>query len=225
MKRGAGGAAGLCGITLMASYPTSTVGAPVPVPPPTPTPKPGLPCNCTASCAATCGAFGMQCCDGTGGNCACMPAASCPQCSAHPPDGPYARCADNSNCAIGSECVTVNGVSGSICMPTCSGYGSTCPAPNAKEVTTARPYCDACVTSAARRAAPTVSAEAPNACILVCNATAPAGGGKFSRAECPVGATCKPLSEDTDPCDNGKSWPAGAHPCQALGTCGLCTFP
>ena len=45
------------------------------------------------------------------------------------------------------------------------------------------------------------------------------------RAECPLGATCKLLSVDKDPCDNGQQWPKGAHPCQATNNCGLCTFP
>jgi KDEL-tailed cysteine endopeptidase len=228
MKRGVG-KDGLCGISLMASYPTVNASTPTPVPPPTPGSRPSLPCNCTASCAGMCQAFGMTCCDGTGGNCACMPASSCPQCSVHPPDGPYARCADNSNCAAGSECVTVTGVPGQVCMPSCAGYGSSCPAPTAKEATSARPYCDACITGRGRRAvsraAPRLpAAEAPNACILVCNATK-AGQANFERAECPIGATCKPLSLDSDPCDDGERWPAGAHPCQEGGTCGICTFP
>ena len=57
--------------------------------------------------------------------------------------------------------------------------------------------------------------------VLVCNATS----GALKQGECPTGATCKLLTEDTDPCDNGKDWPTGAHPCQKTGTCGLCTFP
>lgn len=98
-------------------------------------------------------------------------------------------------------------------MPQCDGYGSNCPDASDKEhAPNARPYCDACL-----------APGKPNACILVCNATA--GVTDFERAECPVGATCKPLSLDDDPCDSGARWPAGAHPCQATGTCGLCTFP
>ena len=56
----------------------------------------------------------------------------------------------------------------------------------------------------------------------MCNATAGADG--YEQAECAQGATCKPLNLDDDACDDGSQWPAGAHPCQALGTCGLCTY-
>ena len=85
----------ICGISADASYPSVAKAAPVPVPPPTPGPKPGLPCNCTETCQHMCSSFGMTCCSGTGGNCDCMPLASCPQCNPHPPDGPYARCTTN----------------------------------------------------------------------------------------------------------------------------------
>ena len=85
----------ICGISADASYPSVGKAAPVPVPPPTPGPKPGLPCNCTETCQHMCSSFGMTCCSGAGGNCDCMPLASCPQCNPHPPNGPYARCTTN----------------------------------------------------------------------------------------------------------------------------------
>ena len=136
----------------------------------------------------------MWCCDGTGGNCDCSTPGSCPKCNPHPPDGPYSGCSGNSDCES-NMCVNINGISGSICMPSCKGYGSTCPAPSAKEATTATPYCDACVNGAS----PTT--ETPNSCILVCNATATQE--PFAQAECSPGATCKPLKLDKDACDNG----------------------
>ena len=87
----------------------------------------------------------------------------------------------------------------------------------------ARPYCDACITGGGASSF-IGTAEEPNACILVCNATQGADGAPV-RAECPLGATCKALKADTDPCDNGDKWPAGAHPCQATKSCGVCTYP
>lgn len=220
MKRGVN----ICGIAQDASYPNVAKAAPVPVPPPTPGPRPSLPCNCTSSCQQMCGQFGMWCCDGTGGNCDCSSPGSCPQCNPHPPDGPYARCKDASSCQAGAECVNINGIDGNICMPACTGYGrGTCPDPSDKEQATARPYCDACITASGKD-------EKPNACILVCNATSNAQTGLngqpvYDKAECQTGSTCKPLTLDKDPCDNGSKWPAGAHPCQATKTCGVCTFP
>ena len=161
-----------------------------------------------------------------------------------------------SACMAGAECVNINGISGQICMPACKGYGSTCPAPSAKEATTARPYCDACVSSSKTTGSKAGSkagsepigasqTESPNSCILVCNATTTILSDRkmrarspgttsvsnvgrtvqYAQAECPVGGTCKPLSLDKDACDNDSKWPAGAHPCQATKTCGVCTFP
>ena len=222
MQRGVGGD-GVCGITLMASYPAAPAGDPLPVPPPTPGEKPGLPCGCTGDCSAMCAAFGMRCCDGAGGDCVCEEPDACPECDPNPPDGPYGDCASGGSCEPDELCVQVGGVPGAICMPGCDGYGAAeCPAPGAAEAAeAARPYCDACVTSAALAFGAARDAEAPNACILVCNATAADG---FEQAECPQGATCKPLALDDDACDDGSRWPAGAHPCQALGTCGVCTY-
>ena len=111
-------------------------------------------------------------------------------------------------------------------MPTCQGGygGAQCPAPSDKEqAALARPYCDACITGGGASSF-VGTVEEPNACILVCNATA-AADGTPTRAECPLGATCKPLTLDKDPCDNGVEWPAGAHPCQSGGGCGVCTYP
>jgi hypothetical protein len=220
MKRNTNGS-GICGIAMDASYAVVAEGKAVPVPAPTPGPKPGLPCGCTAACQATCGNFGMWCCDGTGGGCSCMPAASCPQCNPNPPTGHYGRCKDNSACMADHACININGITGQICMPMgCTGYGSKCPDPLAGDHTTAKPYCDACVTSNS-------NAETPNACILACNATATSsmdGETVYTQAECATGATCQPLSLDKDPCDNGSKWPAGAMPCQKTKTCGLCLF-
>ena len=226
MKRNTN-ASGICGIAMDASYPNVAKGKAVPVPAPTPGPKPGLPCGCNANCQHTCGAFGMWCCDGTGGGCSCQPAASCPQCNPNPPKGHYARCKDNSACMPNHSCVNINGIDGQICMPSCKGYGSTCPAPTSAESTTAHPYCDARITGQGGGPA------APNACSLACNATArssdvdPVTGEQkavYAQAECPSGATCQPLSLDKDPCDNGSKWPAGAQPCQKTKNCGICLF-
>ena len=226
---GAAGKDGICGIAMDASYPVVNVSKAVPIPPPTPGPRPGLPCNCTAQCASMCGHFGMACCDGSGGGCSCMPQSACPQCNPNPPDGPYARCKTNAGCVKGSECIQVNGVPGFICMPSCKGYGSTCPDPSAVEKTTASPFCDACVTtrSSANRQSvapppPAPAPEAPNACILACNASLLFGAP--IQAECPGGALCQPLELDKDSCDNGSKWPAKTFPCQTTKTCGLCTF-
>jgi len=218
MKRNIKNKTGLCGIAMDASYPIVNTSSALPVPAPTPGPKPGLPCNCTSSCAATCAAFGMRCCSGAGGNCDCSTPDSCPQCNPHPPAGLYVRCGDNTDCKTGAACVTVNGVPGSICMPSCKspGYGDSCPAPDTE--TTGRPFCDACVNGGGD-----TTPEAPNYCILVCNATT--GAAPFAQAECPVGATCKPLALDSDSCDNGSKWPSGSHPCQVTKTCGFCNFP
>ncbi len=78
--RGAANAEGVCGINLDPTQAISNATSPVPVPSPTPGPPPGLPCNCTTHCEAMCNQFGMICCNGSGGNCDCSPAASCPSC-------------------------------------------------------------------------------------------------------------------------------------------------
>merc|ERR1712037_1068966 len=86
------------------------------------------------------------------------------------------------NCMAGDNCININGIGGQICMPTCKGYGASCPKPSAAEATTATPQCDACV-----------NVEKPDGCILACNATKTATGG-FAQAECSPGSTCKPLT-------------------------------
>ena len=169
-----------------------------------------------------------------------LPFSLTPSFPPHPPRHPPRRPATGSACVAGAACVNINGISGQICMPACKGYGSTCPAPSAKEATTARPYCDACVSSSKAS-----QSESPNSCILVCNATTTIPSDRevrarspgttsasnadrhvqYAQAECPVGGTCKPLSLDKDACDNDSKWPAGAHPCQVTKTCGVCTFP
>ena len=61
---------GICGIAMQASYPTKAAGPAPPLPPPSaPTPAPTFKCQCTADCARTAAAFGMECCCGAGGNC------------------------------------------------------------------------------------------------------------------------------------------------------------
>ena len=54
-------------------------------------------------------AFGMRCCDGTGGDCVCEEPDACPECDPNPPDGPYGDCASNTcdapeHASDGPEC-------------------------------------------------------------------------------------------------------------------------
>lgn len=72
---------------------------------------------------------------------------------------------------------------------------------------TATPYCALCMTGS--------KPYAPSQCALVCKAT----GTKtaFNNDGCPIGATCKPLTLDSDPCENKPALPCGAD-------CGICTY-
>ena len=82
----------------------------------------------------------------------------------------------------------------------------------------ALPYCDACVTT---------ETESPSNCVLVCTATArafPYAVDPYAVDTCMPGASCKPLSDDADKCDNGNLWPPGVHACQLTGNCGVCTY-
>ena len=101
---------GICGIAIQASYPSVAKGAPLPVPSKTdPKTKPALPCNCTAACTHTCGAFGMTCC-GNGLDCDCSSLSACPKCGPPAPP-PYSACGQG--CATDKlECVSTQGVPG-----------------------------------------------------------------------------------------------------------------
>lgn len=104
---------GQCGIASLAQYPSVPTGSPLPIPPRTANnTRPKLPCNCELSCSHTCKAIGMSCCDGTGGNCNCAPASSCPKCQQTVL--PYGRCVQS--CApnsIDAGCTSTAG------MPVC----------------------------------------------------------------------------------------------------------
>ena len=51
---------------------------------------------------------------------------------------------------------------------------------------------------------------------MICNVTG--SGTAFKRDGCPVGASCKPLTLDKDPCENKPALPAGP------GGLGICTY-
>ena len=83
MKRNANATdkGGICGIAMQPTYPVKAKGAPASVPPLTPNstrPKPPPACpGCTPNMISTCGAFGMHCCCGQGGNTNCHPSPQC----------------------------------------------------------------------------------------------------------------------------------------------------
>lgn len=191
--------------------------------------RPTLPCNCELSCVKQCKSFGMQCCDGTGGNCNCAPASSCPKCAAKVE--PYGRCI--TSCApnsIDAGCVSTAGLPGSICAPRCNGapWGTdqSCPPVPDLPGVTAIGTCDYCFGANS-------STDSPTACALVCTATAVAP--PFARDGCLPGQTCKPMCynypqcQEKDPCEAGKAHMA-TLPCAKakLGTfetaCGFCTY-
>lgn len=221
----------MCGISQQASYPTVAKGSPLPIPPKTdPHTHPTLPCNCTAGCTHTCGAFGMTCC-GNGKDCDCSNLQSCPQCGPPPPP-PYAPCSPS--CAPMPsqkdklECLSTQGVPGHICSPGCPD-GKTCPPVTGLPGVTAKPYCDYCMTGAEvwnygnasrKKAVTAANPEKPTQCALICKATA-SKAGPFNRDGCPAGATCKPFTMDQDPCET-------THvdlPCSAAKDCGFCSYP
>jgi hypothetical protein len=215
---------GQCGIASMAQFPIVPQGSPLPVPPRTQNDtRPKLPCNCELSCTQTCKAIGMSCCDGTGGNCNCAPASSCPKCQQHVL--PYGRCV--SSCApnaVDAGCVSTAGLPGNICSPKCkspckwaTGNASCPPVPNMPG-TTATAMCDYCFGANS-------STDTPHACALICDAST--SKAPFARDGCLPGQTCKPMNLNgydikKDPCEC-------AHitlPCASKTpfSCGFCTF-
>jgi hypothetical protein len=139
---------GQCGIASLAQFPIVPKGTPLPVPPPTKnSTRPTLPCNCQTSCVHTCKAVGMTCCDGTGGNCNCAPASSCPKCQDKVL--PYGQCV--ASCApnkVDVGCTSTTGMPGSICAPRCTGpawgTSSSCPPTPKLPGVTAVGVCDYC---------------------------------------------------------------------------------
>ena len=223
---------GICGIASLPSYPTVAKGKPLPVPPLTPpSSRPALPCNCTETCTHTCSQFGMTCC-GNGIDCDCSSLSSCPKCGP-PPSPPYAAC--GAGC---KECVTTVGVPGNICSSKtpCSGKGAKpCPVAPVTKRSTAVGYCFYCMTSkpawmttsgsycssgaGAGAGAGSGGAGKPSICALICEASATKA--PWGQDGCPVGATCKSLTLDKDPCETGHI----TAPCNAKKNCGICTYP
>lgn len=107
------------------------------------------------------------------------------------------------------SCLSTEGVPGNYCGSGAGACSSSvkCP-PTTLPNVTAVPHCTLCMTGS--------KPYVPSQCALICTSTTTKT--PFNQDGCPIGATCKPLSLDKDPCENK---PAGL-PCGDK--CGICTY-